>query len=194
MSTVDLLPRDAIAGGALVKRFYVQRSQHADDVLRRFAQFAVVRISLHIAASFGIEQDRLDNGAHVSARATATLRVERIAVVIEDFRDPFNVGATRVAGDEMLNQLLANKRTDVGCAKILSSPPSDLIVHSAWLPAPHEQRNRYSVQQRLCAVTSWLFPARGTIGSRQLLIPGPIAGARFQPVNSFVNSLTVVCE
>src|SRR5580765_5656160 len=41
---------------------------------------------------------------------------------------------------------------------------------------------------------SWLVPPRGTIGSRQFVMPVPRrVGLKFHPVNTRVNSFTCVC-
>src|SRR4029079_15170888 len=87
----------------------VEGTQETVYVLHRFAQLAVDRISLHVTAGFRVEEDRLHDELQVTANVRATLRIETATVVIEDFRNAFDVRRARIARDQMLNQLFAEE-------------------------------------------------------------------------------------
>ena len=76
--------------------------------MHRLAQPAVIRISLHIAAGFGVEKDLVNYLLHLSQ--TCLVRDKRRGATSD-------VTRTRVTGDEVMNQLRANVRAYVGVVK-----------------------------------------------------------------------------
>src|SRR6266536_783334 len=67
-----------------------------------------------ITAGFGIEQDRGDDRLHVSARTRAGIvGIKTRTVVIESLCHAIDVGRTRIAGHQVLNELFSDKRSDV---------------------------------------------------------------------------------
>ena len=103
MKSPPLLPTTPSLVDSLIKRFDVEGTQETVDVLSRFAQLAVVWISLQVTARFRIQQDRLYDELQVTANVRATLRIESAAVVVEDSRNAFDVSRARIARDQMLN-------------------------------------------------------------------------------------------
>src|SRR6185503_13186533 len=90
-----------------------ERAQETVDVLRRLTQFAVVRIRLHVTTRFGIEQYRLHDEPEIAASVRTTLRIQAVAIVVEDSGDALDVRGARIARHQMLNELLADEWADV---------------------------------------------------------------------------------
>ena len=62
-----------------------------------------------VTASFRIEQDSFDHRAHIAAHTLTVIGKHRA--------DPADVRRAWVAGDQRLNQLLADKRADIWVVK-----------------------------------------------------------------------------
>ena len=85
--------------------FTAECTQDSDNEFCRFSQFAVARIGLLVTSRFGIEKNRPDDRFHVAA--------DTLVVVVEYIRHATHVGRTGIACHQVLNQLSADKRTDV---------------------------------------------------------------------------------
>src|SRR5881398_406091 len=73
-------------------------------------------------AGFVVEEDRFDDGGHVSAYAGA--------VVVEDLGNPIDVSGAGGRGDEALDELTADERADVGVVEDVVERDVQLVRRS----------------------------------------------------------------
>src|ERR1017187_5241080 len=83
----------------------MEGAQKICQVHDRFAFMTVTLVAFRITARIVIHQYRANDRGKVATHA--------VSVVIENRDDPINITRTRIAGDQPLNQLTAEKRADV---------------------------------------------------------------------------------
>ena len=93
---------------------------------QRLAQVAVGGlhlIGIIAAAGFRIEQNRRDDGLHITAHA--------VAVIVKDLRNAADISGTGIAGDQFLDQLLADKRGHVGMIENVLQARGEISLNGA---------------------------------------------------------------
>ena len=102
----------------------VGEAEAAEDVghvEHGLAEVAAVGSGVGVAgAGFGIFEDGANDGLHVSADAAA--------VVGEDGGDAGDVGGAGIAGDQMLDELAADERADVGVGEDVGQRAGEILL------------------------------------------------------------------